>query len=442
MQLITKGNHFLDKETVLSSTSIRHLPLKRMSFSSANKKLYITSQEFTRLIGSLLSKADKGAQVVASNVISSLGSNTSCVDLIYAILSSHKYRKSKRSFLPENLTKKRIERAISQQRPVELVIPLLPCKVPNKLKSDCLTPDLAEILSLLQLLEICLAIKIVYPPGGVFTVVMDGLRFQDAWSIPQAFIDGYQSKLRKLVDLMGIGHYIKLVDYVKTLESRLSNELKIKREYRRKLAVQEYRDFSRTVEHLAGDNYTKRLELASMLDPDKDKSNVLGRFVPLFQSTMYSVYLPEVYDQPNSENLSLKIFSDIYNIADSAYGKTRKSILEKTWKATLKYMIEVRSDRDIDLLSIVFPSAIRCTIHSKPSQLGLTTINKRTKIESWHGTGYIDSNNKVGAGFRISLETEGYIPVFVKHGLFEEYKQPIFYTNLDKRGLSNLINQQ
>jgi hypothetical protein len=232
--------------------------------------------------------------------------------------------------------------------------------------------------------------------------VADGFKFQRSWRIPNEDIIKYQEKLIKFIDFL--------------------------------TAKKEYLFIKKIIKKIFPNNYLKKLEVAMKFDPDFDSGNPEGRFVPLFKSTMYSVYFPEIFNG-KTDNQIKTIFSDIYNLKDNKYREIRKYMLNKTLESTIEYIAIARLDRDNDPLRIIFPNALRCTIHSKPGQLGLTTTNKFSKIESWHGVGYFNLKGKAGVDFRISLESKGYLPVYIKGDPFHMKNQPIFYFNQQEKSV-------
>lgn len=69
-----------------------------------------------------------------------------------------------------------IYRAVKNSEPVRMVLPAFPFKSPNSsIKVLGALPDKAEDIALAHLNGLCAAIKDVYSPGAVLTIVSDGL---------------------------------------------------------------------------------------------------------------------------------------------------------------------------------------------------------------------------------------------------------------------------
>lgn len=69
-----------------------------------------------------------------------------------------------------------IYRAVKKSEPVRMVLPAFPFKSPNiTVKVLGTLPDKAEDIALAHLNGLCAAIRDIYPPGAVLTIVSDGL---------------------------------------------------------------------------------------------------------------------------------------------------------------------------------------------------------------------------------------------------------------------------
>lgn len=69
-----------------------------------------------------------------------------------------------------------IYRAVKNKEPVRMALPAFPFKSPNNiLKVLGTLPDKAEDVALAHLNGMCAAIRDIYPPGAVLTIISDGL---------------------------------------------------------------------------------------------------------------------------------------------------------------------------------------------------------------------------------------------------------------------------
>jgi len=277
---------FLNKETVLSSTSIRHLPLESMSFSGGKNKIIITGKNFEYILSILKERVIYNAKNKAKNALKRAGSRDT-PKIILEILMDHDYRKSPKHFIPKPEFISKIKRQISDDKPVELVIPLFPCKVHNRLKAKGIYPDLSEILTILRLMEICLAIKEVYNPGGHFLIAADGFRFKKSWRVSSEDIKNYQDRIKEFINLTGANKYMELVDYEKFINENYSKEEKLQRNFNYLKAVSKYRSFSQQIlkTHLiclTMQRFTIRISITATLKADlchfSDRQCILSAF--------------------------------------------------------------------------------------------------------------------------------------------------------------------
>ena len=81
------------------------------------------------------------------------------------------------SFIPANRATwlERLDYFVAKGEPVQFVSMAFPYKVPNPLKNDRAAPDLGEALMLRRFQAVLDAIKAVYAPGGVLTILEEGI---------------------------------------------------------------------------------------------------------------------------------------------------------------------------------------------------------------------------------------------------------------------------
>ena len=93
-----------------------------------------------------------------------------------------------------------MERFVSRQRPLQLLLPGFPLKSPNtRDKTASERPDYAEYAALQQLDRLCRAISRVYPAGCALELFSDGLSFHDLLDIPRDTANDYHQRLRQLL---------------------------------------------------------------------------------------------------------------------------------------------------------------------------------------------------------------------------------------------------
>eukprot|EP01095_Lingulamoeba_sp_RSL-Kostka_P008207 TRINITY_DN2707_c0_g1_i1.p1 TRINITY_DN2707_c0_g1~~TRINITY_DN2707_c0_g1_i1.p1 ORF type:complete len:470 (-),score=174.27 TRINITY_DN2707_c0_g1_i1:17-1426(-) len=99
------------------------------------------------------------------------------------------------------ILKKKLLRYISQNLPIELVIPAFPCKSPNTTtKVFGILPDKGEEIALQRIEDFCETIGHIYPPGCSCVIVGDGRVFADIIGVPDETVNLYNEKLRTLIN--------------------------------------------------------------------------------------------------------------------------------------------------------------------------------------------------------------------------------------------------
>lgn len=389
----------------------------------------------------------------------------------------------------ENVTRatlaKKVAASYERREPIQMVIPALPFKCVSPLKSRGPLPDLAEIGFLLSVFEIAKTVDTIYrdaidgSPRGMafFTIISDGRRFNGFLSEPDERIARYQSCVTEWIEALSIGDYVGIEDYASLLNERLGSALRDSKEEARKEVYGEYR--RRMGPLLDPVDMNASMANAIRLEPDPETFCAEGRFVPLLKSLVYTINYQVLaeYAESHGEDfervyaaLTKHIFAPFTRLADddvpvarefatqpargkglskdALYEYLRQEMLHKVWDATMRYLAEIRSDRDLvaDPISACFRDAIRWTIHAKRGQLAIqTNPASGIQVQSWHGAGVFKRTRKS----RIKLcslpcallESAGAVPVIVDsedigagttEGDHEPgARQPIFYLHPD-----------
>lgn len=412
-------NIFTTNEVLISCSSLRNLNLENMIH---NRKipidnLWINKNEMIKLLNNLKKQSFKKALNIAECVNNKYfgKQNVEIIsNKIVNVLLNRRYRRGTIESNSPNLLLSKCKYFVENDKPLEMNISLFPCKIPNKFKTFGPLPDLADVLSLLRLYEICVAVRNVYKNGIKFCIFMDGYRFKDICRFSDENIKIYQKYLKKFMKWIKLDEDIELLDYINFLDKKLPNKLKedknkIKEEYKQKL-----------------------IEKVSMID-DIEKVNEklknirsLGsqyiKFADLFESLLYSID----FDGLLNNNIADKVLNDPINtnIKDNNVLLKRKLIIQKTWCLTLDYISEIASGRITKPIEYIFPNAIRCDMHNITDRYTFYSVNRSTTLTSFHGTGYINLKMKASVKYRIQLENMNYYNIYLKNDDYKHYSQP------------------
>jgi hypothetical protein len=407
-------------------------------------------------------------------------------EFITEVMFDRQFRRGSRETCSRQEVHSKVALRIAAGAKIEMVVPALPYKISCPLKTRGRLPDLAEANFLLGLYEIVAAVETLYrearpdlpAPIAHFTVVSDGGRFSQVVNESDDVAQAYQHELTKWIERLRLEEYIEVIDYHVLLRERLPNAARDMKTVLRERASCQYRDLMWQV----FDPYdiSATLSRARLIDPDPETSNAAGRFVSLFKSLIFTVnYLTlDPFKALSNERfrtlyheLTRHIFEPFVRLSDPelrslteqlrghcgfpdtapAKEYLRQEMLREAWAATIGYIAEIKSDRDlaIEPITACLPDHLRWTIHAKPGQLGLGTPAALGKpVQAWAGAAVF---KRVGQrGIRLctlpvlALEGVGAKPVLADDFLDSPgaADQPLFYIypDIDWSGIEDFLS--
>lgn len=412
-------NIFTTNEVLISCSSLRSLNLKNMvrNIKMPMGELWINKIEIMGLLDNLKKQSIRKALNIAK-CINNKYFGKQDVEIIsnkiVNVLLNRRYRRGTIESNSPNLLLSKCKYFVENNKPLEMNISLFPCKIPNKFKTFGPLPDLADVLSLLRLYEICMAVKNVYKNGIKFCIFMDGYRFKDICRFSDENIKIYQKYLKKIMKWIKLDEDIELLDYIDFLDKKLPNKLKedkkkVKEEYKQKF-----------IEKVGVIDDIEKIN--EKLKNVRSLGSQYIKFADLFESLLYSIDFNGLLNNSMAD----EVLSDPIdtNIKDNNILLKRKLILQKTWCLTLDYISEIASGRIIKPIEYIFPNAIRCDMHNIIDRYTFYSVNRSTTLTSFHGTGYINSKMQASVKYRIQIENMDYYNVFLKNDDYKHYFQP------------------
>jgi hypothetical protein len=394
------------------------------------------------------------------------------------------YSRSSNKYNSRKLMSNQLAFLISRGRPIEMVIPALPFKISTPLKTRGSAPDLSEVNFLLHLYEIAYTIEClyrqVYPTLSCsyssFSVLSDGRRFNEIIGETSDVIDKYQCSLKNLINILGISDYVKICDYTETFSKKLPSDVIGNKIKHRLEAVENYFDVMLPIFNPT--DFLSSLTVAKDVEPDPEFENPEGRFVTLLKSMVYtlkykcldkadvtfSVSGNELYRELTRhifEPFKIDCFTKALNAKPDNQSKEiltnqhkeqlRQAMLVELWEATILYLAEIKSDRELDHDPIIvcLPDHIRWTIHAKPGQIAIATPSAcGLYVQPWAGTAVFKRAKggmiKLCTLPVLALEGNGAIPVRVvdESGILGLGDQPLFYIypDIDCKSVEELIS--
>ncbi|MDR3478924.1 MAG: L-tyrosine/L-tryptophan isonitrile synthase family protein [Gammaproteobacteria bacterium] len=295
---------------------------------------------------------------------------------IFAILQTGKYRagttrqtkfdENKQNFLLK------IDTAIAKQEPITFVLPSFPFKCPNPAKVRRRSPDMAEILCLSRLYEICKVISKFYSPGAKFIIIADGDVYKEMFGITKYEALNYKETCISFIKQLGFSNQIEVVDMANLIEKNKSD----------------YNIFLKNLKPQFSQWWNNNKE------SDKVRSLVDSSTANISSNTHICQDLVKLgtsrpYNKLDTEKL-------IRHIED-----TRKKIFRRAEQCAFDYALFLYVLKEMDLINLSYPNAIRSTVHPKPKQWGIHLVNAKSRIFPWHGMAFLGDN-----GWKISYESE------------------------------------
>ncbi|KAF2764179.1 hypothetical protein EJ03DRAFT_321697 [Teratosphaeria nubilosa] len=121
-----------------------------------------------------------------------------------------------------------IQKFVQERKAVQMCLPAFPFKSANKVEKVLgILPDRAEELALRRLNEMCQAIKKIYPPGAVLTIISDGLVYNDLLNVPDRDTWAYGEALRQMANQLKCNHisFSRLRDLVNSARPDELNQI-------------------------------------------------------------------------------------------------------------------------------------------------------------------------------------------------------------------------
>lgn len=283
---------------------------------------------------------------------------------VWNFITLNRYRRGPKEFTEAAKEKCAEQIRAAQQQGASLALSLsaFPLKVLNPLKTfarDGTEVDLGELGCLLRLYEIAFGLSHLYEPGAKMVVTSDGMKYHDVIDCPRASVEGYLARIQQLIEFLGIGEFIEVVD-----ETTFFPE-----EYPA-LRAEKIEDTRRKLEE--GDPETVTL------------------FTKLRANLALSLTLSGY--QASVETLALA-FNHRLTAADLQAESPdaldlRMEVEQRTLEASIQYIGTYQAVYGCNAYERGLPGVIKCTVHPKEGQVGLYPVNKCTdNYFPFHGQG-------------------------------------------------------
>ncbi len=296
-----------------------------------------------------------------------------------------------------------VQSHIDDGSPIEFVLPSYPFKHKNPAKVGRRSPDMAEVLCLCRLYEICHAIKLVYPPGARFVIISDGLVYRGMFGVTRHETVSYRERVKEMIKQLGFDDALDVVDMDDLVDSRRGQFDVVERRLRPVFA-QWWR--------------TNRDDLrrASLISASAANIN-----------TAESV----THDLVQLATRDAVLGTDGEDMLEHVEA-VRTKTAERADRAAFEFALFLYVLKEIDLVPSCFPRAVRATVHPKPGQWGLHLVNRETRVFPWQGVACRKPDGRWRIRYEFEMMRERATPVHVRG---DDDMFPFYYEQSDERAV-------
>lgn len=323
-------------------------------------------------------------------------------DKIFQIIASKRYRAGtkKQTQFDDNkeLWRPIIEAHFEDDSPLEFVLPSFPYKFDTPFKVARKSPDMAEVLCLSQLYEICLSLGSVHEPGVRFTVISDGQLYQSIFGITEYEAERYREEVREMISRLEYDDHLDIVDMEQDVIGPVREEFDL------------VKDKFRPVLKEWWERNPENERRASLIISSAPNINTAGE--PTHD--LVQLATKDIMEDQDPEDT-------VANVE-----RVRQSVRGRTEEAAFEFALVLYTLKELDLVATAYPRAVRATVHPKPEQWGLHLVNEQTQVFPWQGVAYKPKEGKWTVKYESDVLRRRAIPVHLEGDMF-----PFYYEESD-----------
>lgn len=296
-----------------------------------------------------------------------------------------------------------VQRQIDDGSPLEFVLPSYPFKHKNPAKVSRRSPDMAEVLCLCRLYEICHAIRLVYGPGAKCVIISDGLVYRGMLGVTRHETISYRERVKEMIKQLGFDDALEVIDMDDLVDSRRGLFDHVERRLRPVFA-----EWWRT--------HPENLRRASLISASAANINTAESVThDLVQMATRDAVLG-THGQDMLEH----------------FETVRSKTVERAERAAFEFALFLYVLKEIGLVESCFPRAVRATVHPKPGQWGLHLVNRETRVFPWQGVACRKADGQWRIRYEFEMVRERATPVHVRG---DDDMFPFYYEQSDGPGV-------
>ena len=250
--------------------------------------------------------------------------------------------------------------------------------------------------ALLHLMDISQAVKSVYPPGLLFTLILDGKIYRPFYGYSHDEAVPYEKNLNAQITALGANDCLRTVDMWDIYATRLDDVNAIEDEIRDYVSSQ-WND----------DELPARHELIAALRQGVETTPITDALIEMYKSGSY-------------KKVDLEKF----------FTRAEAALLKRADHAAYEYTVLLTIMRRLDLIPSAFPDAIRGTVHPKPDQYSPIMRHADTVISPWHGTAIVRKDGAIVTEYEAIIYQQ---PDCYKAWFLAGDEAPFFYEEVATR---------
>ncbi|MDQ6778667.1 MAG: isocyanide synthase family protein [Actinomycetota bacterium] len=310
-------------------------------------------------------------------------------DKVFDVMRSKRFRAgtASQTRFDENkeLFRPIVEAQIADGAPLEFVLPSFPFKHNNPVKVSRRSPDMAEVLCLCRLREICQALGRIYEPGARFVIISDGLVYHDMFGVTRHEALSYRERTREMIGQLGFQDTIEVTDMEQLVRSR-----QVLFDFVHDRVAPVFREW--------WDTNSEDLRRASLIQASAANLNTADSVThDLVQMATKDVLL----DSDEGDDLSTLV-------------AIKSQTVQRAEKGAFEFALFLYILREIDLVQSCYPRAVRATVHPKPTQWGLHLANRESRVFPWQGVAYRNEHGRWRVKYEFEVTRARATPVHVR----------------------------
>lgn len=302
---------------------------------------------------------------------------------IVGVLNHPRFRKGREADVLDPLgdALRKIDRVVRTGAPVEIVLPSFAGRPHNPAAHRRVSPDLGELYALQLLKNISDAVKLVYPPGVLFTLILDGRAYRPFYGYSDDEALTYGTDLERLIGMLGARGQLRTVDLHDLIAARRSELDAMDTEVRHTV-----RAVWRSPAFAAREDLVQALRQGT-------------------NTVAISSALSELYKSGRWSGVDLEAF----------FTEAETITRERAEHTAFEYAVLMTKLKAADVIGAAFWGALRGTVHPKAGQYSPRIADPGTMISPWHGVGIARQDGRISTEYEavVYQDFEQYRAVFV-----------------------------